>query len=65
MRERKKQIWLRSDQVELTVSCLNFIRARLNDDLAMANGAHKVVAGQFTYKRIAEIVELLGGKVTP
>lgn len=56
----KKQIWLRPDQIELAILCLEHIRSRLNNDVAQ--GAHAKVAGPFTYKRVGELIVLLGGK---
>ena len=54
---KKKQVWLRPDQAELVVSCLEYVRLKLNQDLA--SGAHSKVAGPFTYNRIGEVLDLL------
>lgn len=56
---RKKQVWLRPDQVELALLCFRFARSKLNEDTAL--GAHKHISGPFTYKRIAELIALFGG----
>ena len=56
----KTQVWLRQDQVELTLLCLKHAQTRLNTDAA--SGAHERVSGPFTYRRINEIIVLLGGE---
>lgn len=58
MSDRKKQIWLRQDQVELTVMCLQHVKDRLNSDIC--NSPSHNMAGRFTYSRINEILRLLG-----
>ena len=54
------QVWLRSDQVELVIACLQHVRRKLNEDTA--SGVFANVAGPFTYRRIGEILELLEAK---
>lgn len=58
MSERKKQIWLRSDQIELVVASLQLVKGQL-DTGYVGSDAHKM-AGRYTYKRINEILKLLG-----
>lgn len=60
MKSPKKQIWLRPDQVELTVNCLKFVQSKLDEDFA--SGAFSKVAGPFTYRRITEILALFDDK---
>lgn len=60
MSERKKQIWLRPDQLELNISCLLYARTKI-DEGYVGSDAHKM-AGRFTYRRISELLELFGHK---
>lgn len=59
-RERKKQIWLRPDQVDLLVECLKLVKVEL-DESPLSSKAHKM-AGRFTYRRINELLAMLEPK---
>jgi hypothetical protein len=54
-----RTIELEPAQVELALACFDFVRQRLNED--HATGAHKFVAGPYTYKRIAELITIVKG----
>lgn len=56
MSERKKQVWFRPDQAELTVACLQFVHDKLDHGTVLSD-AHKL-AGRFTYARLEEIIAL-------
>jgi len=50
----KIQIWLRPDQHELVVDCLQHVRGKLNEGTVLSD-AHKM-AGRFVFRRIDELL---------
>lgn len=56
MSEVKIHVSFRPDQADLVVSCLEFVRRKLDED--SAGGAHKHVSGPFTFRRITEVIAL-------
>lgn len=57
--ERKKQVWFRPDQVELTVECLQYVKARCSEADSI-QGTASTMAKRFVRKRIDEILALFG-----
>lgn len=53
---RKRQVWLRPDQADLVVTCLEHVKEKLNEGY-VSSDAHRM-AGRYTYRRINEVVEL-------
>ena len=55
-REHKKQIWLRSDQADVVVACLEFALQQMNGAIGMPPAAHLAV--KIAKKRVAEVLPL-------
>lgn len=56
----KRQVWIRQDQVELVIACLELAKQRMNDGPKM-NDAH-VVACRYTANRIDDVLKLFEDK---
>jgi hypothetical protein len=59
----KKQVWLRPDQYELVVDCLEFTKQKLCEGTVLSD-AHKM-AGRFCYRRIDEVLAQMQDKPAP
>jgi hypothetical protein len=62
MSERKKQVWLRHDQVDLVVACLRHVQSKLKSESPLS--AVHAMAGQYTSRRIDEVLELFVSQPT-
>lgn len=61
MSERKKQIWFRPDQAELTIECLKYVKGRCSENNALDDGAARL-GKRFVVRRIDEILKMFEEK---